>query len=94
MGQSERSSRTFTDAKGISWTVREIANPSVPPKLATLLGNDRRQGGWLVFESSNEKRRLSPYPTSWLSFTDAELEASCGRAVSAPPAPARRAPDQ
>ena len=32
------------------------------------------QGGWLVFEAEMEKRRITPIPTGWDSFSDEELD--------------------
>lgn len=87
-------SRTFTDSVGVEWTVREIASPSMSGTLAKLLQKDRRAGGWLVFESSEElKRRLSPYPPDWRTMAVFELERWCMRATQVPPAPARRKQD-
>jgi hypothetical protein len=86
--------RSFTDALGVQWQVWEVKNPSVPPKLAALLGSERRRESWLVFEAETpEKRRLAPYPEDWLTIPEAELERCCERAVRVPPAPARRAVD-
>jgi hypothetical protein len=31
-------------------------------------------GGWLVFETKGEKRRLAPYPADWTQLSDAELD--------------------
>lgn len=42
------------------------------------------EGGWLVFESAAEKRRLTPIPSGWDSRSDAELEELCGRARTVP----------
>jgi hypothetical protein len=38
--------------------------------------------GWLVFESSAEKRRLSPVPPDWTVRTDEELAKLCSSAVA------------
>lgn len=42
--------------------------------------------GWLCFESSREKRRLSPIPGDWTTCDDETLEAYCNDAqvVSSP----------
>jgi hypothetical protein len=86
--------RSFTDAVGVEWAVREIAAPKLTQTLAKLLEHDRRSGGWLVFESNEgEKRRLSPYPPDWRTVTPFELERWCMKATRVPPAPARRAED-
>jgi hypothetical protein len=88
------SSRSFLDAEGVAWTVREIANPQIGAAMARLLRGDRRKSGWLVFESSEgEKRRLSPYPPDWRTLSAFELERWSMRATRVPPAPARRKED-
>ena len=87
--------RSFTDANGVLWQVWEVKNPSVPPKLAALLGNERRRASWLVFEAPTpEKRRLTPYPEDWRTISDGELALCCARAERVPPAPARRSVDE
>jgi hypothetical protein len=87
-------SRTFTDAVGLEWTVREIGSPSLTGTLAKVLEHDRRHGGWLVFEATDgEKRRLAPYPPDWRTVSPFELERWCMRATRVPPGPARRAQD-
>jgi hypothetical protein len=87
-------SRVFVDAVGLEWTVREIASPTLTGAMAKLLANERRKGGWLVFESSEgEKRRLTPYPPDWRTMSAFEIERWCMRATRVPPAPARRAED-
>ena len=88
-----QSTRSFTDAVGVEWAVREIGSPKMSQTLAKLLEHDRRRGGWLVFESSEEKRRLSPYPPDWRTVSTFELERWCMKATKVPPAPARRKED-
>ena len=86
--------RSFTDAVGVEWVVREIGSPKMTQTLAKLLEHDRRSGGWLVFESNEgEKRRLAPYPPDWRTVSTFELERWCMKATHVPPAPARRAQD-
>jgi hypothetical protein len=88
------STRSFTDAVGVEWTVREIGSPKISQTLAKLLDKDRRSGGWLVFESGDgEKRRLAPYPPDWRTVSKFELERWCMKAKAVPPAPARRKED-
>ncbi|HXT17276.1 MAG TPA: hypothetical protein VN706_16680 [Gemmatimonadaceae bacterium] len=38
-------------------------------------------GGWLVFETKGEKRRLAPFPPNWTELTDAELDELRGSAT-------------
>ena len=86
--------RSFTDAVGVEWTVREIGSPKISQTLAKLLQEDRRSGGWLVFESGDgDKRRLAPYPPDWRTVSTFELERWCMKAKAVPPAPARRKED-
>jgi hypothetical protein len=86
-------SRTFVDSVGVEWVVREIATPKLTDTLGRLLERDRRRGGWLVFETDGEKRRLAPYPPDWRTMSAFEIERWCMRATRVPPAPARRAED-
>jgi len=86
--------RSFTDAVGVEWEVREIGSPMMSQTLAKLLEQDRRSGGWLVFQSTEgEKRRLAPYPPDWRTVSAFELERWCMKANRVPPAPARRKED-
>jgi hypothetical protein len=48
---------------------------TVPPALS---------GGWLVFVSGMERRRLAPIPPNWDVFAAAELRDLLDRAVSPP----------
>jgi hypothetical protein len=41
------------------------------------------EGGWLVFESAEERRRITPIPRAWEAATDAELEGLCRAATVA-----------
>ena len=41
-------------------------------------------GGWLAFESRDERRRLSPIPERWEDASETELAALCARAGVAP----------
>ena len=38
-------------------------------------------GGWLIFESGTERRRLSPIPPDWEHVPDDQLSALCSRAT-------------
>jgi len=84
--------RQFSDAAGIEWRVfltERSGNPS---------SRDHRlpeafRGGWLVFESDVEKRRLAPVPPNWESLTDDELTKYCAQAISQAPRGPKRAVD-
>ena len=72
-----------------------------PPVLEQRRRPDRRQGlpdrfprirltggldgGWLAFESTGERRRLSPIPADWEHASDPELERWCRSAAAAAP---------
>jgi hypothetical protein len=57
--------RTFQDASGEEWQVWDVF-PSTDVR-------NTLQGGWLTFQSAEEKRRLAPVPLYWVSADDAEL---------------------
>jgi hypothetical protein len=38
-------------------------------------------GGWLVFESDGERRRLTPIPPAWEARPESDLERLCARAT-------------
>ena len=42
--------------------------------------NEGYGGGWLTFESLDEKRRLIPIPSQWEGLSQGELRALCDRA--------------
>jgi hypothetical protein len=70
--------RLFDDARGVRWDVWPVHPEGRPSQLSALPGPF--QSGWLVFESIDEKRRLSPIPSNWQSLSPAELERLCERA--------------
>ena len=81
--------RFFTDARGVRWDVF-VVHPaptaaSRPPLPAPF------QHGWLCFESSVEKRRLSPIPGDWELLDHRGLEQLSRRAELAA-SPRRRRP--
>lgn len=95
-----REYRQFRDSAGIEWKAYRVEphlasaalehfRRRLPPQLV-----ERRQP-WLLFESKDERRRLSPVPREWdENITDAELERWCAMADRIPPAPAQRADDR
>ena len=77
----------FVDSKGRDWVVREVNDPNlamIPPHLLTRPEFAR---GWLLFESSGEKRRLAPYPDDWRQLSMRQLEDSCLHASRIDPVP-------
>ena len=78
----------FVDSKGRDWAVREVNDPNlamIPPQLLTQPEFAR---GWLLFESSGEKRRIAPYPDDWSDLSVQQLEEWCRRASRVDPVPA------
>lgn len=62
--------RTYKSHDGRTWTVWEVK----PDRGAQLL-TPRMAGGWLCFESGEEKHRVAPIPRGWLRMDDEDLEA-------------------
>ena len=78
----------FVDSKGRDWIVREVNDPNlamIPPHLLT---DPEFARGWLLFESSGEKRRLAPYPEDWIHLSMRQLEEGCLHATRVDPVPA------
>jgi hypothetical protein len=73
--------RLFSDLRGVTWDVWAVYPEGRPSQLSALPGTF--QTGWLVFESSAEKRRLSPIPSGWLTLPLDELAQLCEQASSA-----------
>ena len=73
--------RLFDDARGVRWDVWAVYPEVRPSQLSALPATF--QAGWLVFESTSEKRRLSPIPTNWQSLPPGDLERLCERAETA-----------
>jgi hypothetical protein len=43
--------------------------------------------GWLIFQSAEQRRRLSPIPAGWEEVPAGQLADMCSRAISSPPHP-------
>ena len=69
--------RTFMAADGREWQVWDV-----DPALGSGRLPGTLPGGWLCFESADEKRRLHPVPGAWDACSPAELEAL--RCMAAP----------
>jgi hypothetical protein len=59
--------------------VFEVKRPSGSDERAAYLPEEYGDG-WLCFESSTSKRRLTPIPPQWREFGDEELERMLTRA--------------
>lgn len=71
--------RVLLDSTGVRWMVFEVKRPSGSGERASYLPEEFGDG-WLCFESSTSKRRLTPIPPRWREFGDEELERMLGRA--------------
>lgn len=70
--------RNFRDTAGIEWTVFEVRRVNDESNWAYLPRGFR--SGWLCFESSLGKRRLSPVPDGWKALEPPDLEVMLRRA--------------
>jgi hypothetical protein len=75
--------RQFRDETGVEWRVSFTPRGSDAVSRENYLPEAYR-GGWLVFESAQEKRRLAPVPANWEQLTTAELAALCSKASTQP----------
>lgn len=72
--------RTFRDGAGIEWTVFEVRRANEETNWAYLPRGFR--SGWLCFESSAGKRRLSPVPEGWKALDETDLDRMMKRATA------------
>ena len=79
--------RQFRDQAGIEWKVFLTPRGSDAVSRENYLPEAYREG-WLVFESTQEKRRLAPVPSDWETMPIEALVALSGKAV--PQAPRAR----
>ena len=80
--QGDVSSRSFEDSTGVSWDVFEVRRASEDPRGVS----PGLEKGWLAFVSAAGKRRLAPFPSSWETDPESELERLCAAARVANPA--------
>ena len=72
--------REFRDEAGTEWRVTLTPRGSDAVSRDHYLPEAYREG-WLLFESSHEKRRFAPVPSNWESMPREELARLCGKAV-------------
>lgn len=70
----------FKDSRGVEWLVTEISDPAMRSLQTDRLRMPEFQGGWLLFQSDDTKKRLAPFPDDWRSFGPAEMERLCAKA--------------
>ena len=73
---------TFVDESEREWEVREIREPLLPER-AELLARPEFSGGWLLFSSGEERRRLAPLPPGWRQAPASQLRRWCADASPA-----------
>lgn len=74
--------RTFTDSAGLTWSVFEVHRSSQKAGAVS----PGYEHGWLAFASGDNRRRLAPFPSTWETCTEAELELLCETARHVEPA--------
>lgn len=77
----QESVRSFQDAGGTEWEVREIHVPSLAIVPRKYLRQPEYADGWLLFTCGIERRRLAPCPGGWQAAGASELAQWCEQAV-------------
>lgn len=72
--------RHFRDKAGVEWEVFLTARRSDAVSRGQFLPEAYREG-WLVFDSSHEKRRLAPVPADWETLSNEALAELCAKAT-------------
>lgn len=72
--------REFADDGGTSWRAWDT-HPMAASTLRSV--SPEYAGGWLTFESSQERRRLAPIPPDWEFATREQMVEWCARATLA-----------
>jgi hypothetical protein len=70
-GNSGAEMRTVTDSNQAMWTIFEVKKTEAGDQWTYL--PEQFGNGWLCFESSTAKRRLTPIPSGWARMSDADL---------------------
>lgn len=74
--------RIFEDIRGKRWHAFAVQSSPTTAERAALPDSFRQ--GWLVFESSDELRRVAPIPERWEELSTDDLRELCYRAESSP----------
>lgn len=77
----QESVRSFQDAGGTEWEVREIHVPALAIVPRKYLRQPEYADGWLLFTCGIERRRLAPCPGGWQAAGASELAQWCEQAV-------------
>ncbi|MDQ2666635.1 MAG: hypothetical protein M3Z05_11565 [Gemmatimonadota bacterium] len=74
--------REYTDSRRVEWRVWDVTPSQMHPLTRDEQFLEEMHDGWLVFESTREKRRLNaPYPRAWRTFDIPQLEELCQKAT-------------
>jgi len=79
----ESSAREFTDSNEVRWVVREIIPEMRVTERRTMLTRPGYENGWLSFRSEGIACRIAPFPASWRTISEYELERWCMKARAA-----------
>ena len=74
--------RDFRDEHGITWRVWPVNPDDVQPRTSAEDYLGEYLGGWLCFESADERRRLADFPADWESLDESELRGLLSRAAA------------
>lgn len=74
--------RIFEDIRGKRWHAFAVRTSADTAERADL--PDAFRAGWLVFESSDEMRRVAPVPQGWEQLSSDELQELCHHAPASP----------
>ena len=66
--------REFRDKKGVQWKVWNVTPDSLDKRTTAEDYMREWQDGWLCFESSDHRRRLASYPSTWEDLPDTDLQ--------------------
>lgn len=78
--------REFKDKKGVEWLVWDVypsSGSAADPRVSdpgNAFPHRELNEGWLCFESSAEKRRVTPIPPGWEMLEQDKLDALCSGA--------------
>jgi ABC-type transporter Mla MlaB component len=73
--------RVFDDSEGKRWHAFAVGSTAVQGRRAL---PEAFRGGWLVFEGTDEIRRIAPIPDKWEGRSVEELCQLCHKATSSP----------
>ncbi|MFL5562204.1 MAG: hypothetical protein ACJ79K_12065 [Gemmatimonadaceae bacterium] len=79
----ESRAREFVDSNGVQWTVREIVPEMRASDRRTLLTRPGYENGWLSFRCESLNCRIAPFPPTWRTISEYELERWCMKARDA-----------